>query len=139
MARPRRRHAGSPITLTDWSLDGKFLYYMKQDYSASYARNPSIGSLWRSPIGGGDEIRILESLIARSFEVVEDGIYFTAPGQSADTLLQFYTFATKKTTLIGAFKKPVGGLIDVSPDRRSILYTQLDEAGGDLMLVEGFR
>jgi hypothetical protein len=27
----------------------------------------------------------------------------------------------------------------VSPDRRSFLYTQSDEAGTDLMLVENFR
>jgi hypothetical protein len=27
----------------------------------------------------------------------------------------------------------------VSPDRRTILYVQYDEAGSDLMLVENFR
>jgi len=121
------------------SRDGTFLYYTKYDEAKAYLKNDPIGGLWRAPIEGGDETRILESLNSRAFEVVEDGIYFFAPGRSGETLLQFYTFATKKTTLIGAFKKPVGGLIDVSPDRRSILYTQIDEAGGDLMLVEGFR
>ena len=29
--------------------------------------------------------------------------------------------------------------LTVSPDSRTILYTQLDETGSDLMLVENFR
>ena len=31
------------------------------------------------------------------------------------------------------------GVLTVSPDGRTILYTQLDETGSDLMLVDNFR
>jgi dipeptidyl aminopeptidase/acylaminoacyl peptidase len=136
---------GPPIQVTQKggfraleSPAGKFLYYMKSDDLLSYTKNDLIGGLWRMPIEGGEEVRILESLKPRAFEVVQEGVYFFAPGRSDETLLQFHAFSTKKTTLIGVLEK-VGNHLDVAPDRHSILYTQIDEAGGDLMLVEGFR
>jgi Tol biopolymer transport system component len=111
------------------SPDGKFLYYPKGGQATG---------LWRAPISGGEEARILDAVAGRAFDVVEDGIYFMAPG-GPGTLIQFYSFATKKTTLIDTIEKPVYLYLDVSPDRRSILYTQHDQQVEDLMLVENFR
>jgi Tol biopolymer transport system component len=62
------------------SEDGAFLYYTKTD---------QVSGLWRLPLAGGEETRILESVKARSFALVPDGIYFFAPAPSGGTLLQF--------------------------------------------------
>ena len=64
----------------------------------------------------------------------------TASGSS----IQFLSFATNKIRAIANFDKPLdnpGGFggVSVSPDGRRILYTQFDQAGGELMLVENFR
>ena len=53
--------------------------------------------------------------------------------------IRFYEFATRKIQKLLTIERPVHLAIAVSPDGRTILYTQLDEAGSDLMLVENFR
>jgi hypothetical protein len=88
---------------------------------------------------GGEEIRILQAIKARSFTVVKDGIYFFAPGPFRKTLLQFYQFATAETITLGTIEKPVFLYMDVSPDGHSLIYSQLDQRVADLMLVENFR
>ena len=60
------------------------------------------------------------------------------PDEKGHTDLTVYEFATGKTSKIRTMERPVGELT-VSPDSRTILYTQLDETGSDLMLVENFR
>jgi hypothetical protein len=53
--------------------------------------------------------------------------------------LRFYSFATGATTEIAVIDRQVGSVITVSPDGRSLLYSQSDEGHSDLMLVENFR
>jgi hypothetical protein len=48
-------------------------------------------------------------------------------------------FATGAIELIASIEKPVSSGLAVSPDRRWILYSQVEQAGSDLMLVEHFR
>jgi Tol biopolymer transport system component len=114
------------------SFDGKTLYYAKSRKAAS---------LWKVPVEGGEERQVLESLSYWSnFAVVEQGIYFIARSESAaGSPIQFFNFATKKIRPIAATEKPVHLGVSISPDNRWILYSQLDQAGSDLMLVENFR
>jgi Tol biopolymer transport system component len=112
------------------SPDGKYLYYTKND---------QVSGLWRAPVEGGEETWVLEAVTARAFDVVEDGIYFLAPFRAKETWLQFYDLATSKTIPLRAIEKPVYLYLYVSPDRRSILYSQTDQVAQDLMLVPNFR
>jgi Tol biopolymer transport system component len=128
---------GEPIQVTKKggfgtaeSVDGATLYYTKTD---------QVSGLWGMPVSGGDETRILEAVKARSFAVAKDGIYFFAPGPSGGTLLQFHNFSTGRATTLGPIEKPVFLYLDVSPDRRWLVYSQRDQQVEDLMLVENFR
>jgi serine/threonine protein kinase/WD40 repeat protein len=114
------------------SPDGKFIYYV---------RNTAGGfSLLRVPTEGGEVQQILDSLVRPSFVVVNDGIYFMPRRDpKSGYSIQFLNTTTGKTRRIAAFEKPVGNSLAVSPDRRWILYTQYDQAGSDLMLVENFQ
>jgi hypothetical protein len=47
--------------------------------------------------------------------------------------------ATQNTAVRRGESSQTDFAIAVSPDGRTILYTQLDEAGSDLMRVENFR
>jgi eukaryotic-like serine/threonine-protein kinase len=113
------------------STDGKSVYYTKSD-------GPS--GLWEIPVEGGEETQVLASVDQRAFAVVDEGIYFISKSSSSsDYLIQFYSFAGGKIKPVATIQKPVSFGLTVSPDRRWILYTQEDQLGSDLMLVENFH
>jgi Tol biopolymer transport system component len=124
------------------SYDGKFVYYSRE--------NVRVSSVFRAPVGGGEETKILDAVPPHNFKVVEDGIYFTSPEKGSENQffefatrrlrpeIQFLEFASGKIRPVMVTGKPGVGLA-VSPDGRSILYTQIDRPGSDLMLVENFR
>jgi len=115
------------------SPDGKFLYYQK-----GY---PESCSVWRMPVGGGEESKVLDSVhCAGRWALGGQGIYFFAkPDEKGQSDIRFYEFATGRISKILTVEREVQDWIEVSPDGRTILYTQIDEAGSDLMLVENFR
>jgi Tol biopolymer transport system component len=113
------------------SSDGQSVYYIKGGYS---------GGLWKVPVSGGEESQVLPSVFNRAFSLVNDGIYFIpAPGADRKSSIQFLSFATAKVKTVAPMSAlPFEGL-SVSPDGRSLLFSQFDDAKSDLMLVENFR
>ena len=130
--------SGEPIQVTQdggfgafESTDGKFVYYMKDDQITT--------SLWKVPVGGGEETEVLESVYNRNFSVTPQGIYFI-PAPDTDEpdrsfLIRFFDFATGRATTIHSLPPGVRASqgLTVSPDGRSILYTQVDQSQSDLI------
>jgi Tol biopolymer transport system component len=114
------------------SPDGQFVYYIKAD--------DWDGELWKMPVSGGEGSKVLPSVIFRCYSLVNEGIYFIpAPGPGAKPSIHFLSFATGKVKTVAMMSaNPFEGL-SVSPDGRSILFTQFDQTDSDLMLVENFR
>ena len=113
------------------SPDSKSVYYTKGEWS---------GPLWKMPVSGGEESQVLPSVVFRAFSVVTDGIYFIpAPGADGKSYIQFLSFATGKVKSVAPISGPPHEGLSVSPDGRSLLFSQYDEAGSDLMLVENFK
>jgi hypothetical protein len=129
---------GDPVQVTTQggfaafeSPDGNFLFYAKSRDSTS---------LWKVPKQGGEESQVLESLSYWSnFAVVPQGIFFIPSDSTGGRSVQFLSFATGNVVRVATIQKPVYVGLAVSPDGRSILYSQIDQAGSDLMLVENFR
>jgi hypothetical protein len=92
------------------------------------------------PTDGGEETQVLESVDQRAFAIVHEGIYFI-PSQNAskESSIQFFSFADGRIKPIATIEKSAGGSLAVSPDSRWILFTQADQSGSDLILVENFR
>ena len=117
------------------SSDRKFLYYCKFD----------VAGLWRIPVNGGEESLVLDQPKEGYWgywAVVDRGIYFIDPETKPHATIKLFSFATRRVMQIAAIeKKPYPGIpgLAVSPDGRWILYTQLDQSGSDIMLVENFR
>jgi len=124
------RHGGD---VAQESPDGKFVYYERGW--------PAQCSVWKVPVGGGEEVKVLEPTHPYAgWTVVKQGIYFFRPpdGRGCSDLC-LYTFATGTTSKILTIERNLGYRIAVSPDERTILYGQRDQAGSDLMLVENFH
>jgi Tol biopolymer transport system component len=115
------------------SPDGKYIY--------SVGNSPDGPTLVRTPAGGGKTELVIDSIInGDAWTVVEDGIYFVKkPGPGSGYSIQFLNTSTGVVHQIADFERPVWGRLSVSPDRRWILYTQTDQEGSDLMLVENFH
>jgi hypothetical protein len=95
--------------------------------------------------GGGEETPVLDVRGAgywRYWTVQRDGIYVVTATDASRPLVEFFSFVTGKTRELASLEKPImtttPGLA-VSPDERWLLYTQVDQSGSDLMLLENFR
>jgi hypothetical protein len=121
------------VDLPHESPDGKFVYYSKG--------HPGPLSVWRLPVEGGEATKVLDGVHPEAlWTVARDGIYFfTEPDEKGHSDLSICEFATGKIQKILTIERPVTWYVDVSSDGRTILWTQVDEAGSDLMLVENFR
>jgi eukaryotic-like serine/threonine-protein kinase len=116
------------------SFDGKFVHYTK------------LGStgIWEVPVEGGEETQLLKYGRQGLWALTEQGIYFGEMSSSAAPVLKFYRFATHQVETFKEFSKetifdPEATAFSVSPDGQWIIYTQLDQAGSDLMLMENYR
>jgi Tol biopolymer transport system component/DNA-binding winged helix-turn-helix (wHTH) protein len=121
------------------SLDGKYLYF---------AKGPSQPGLWRRvliPATTAREEPVLASLRDwNAWTLSSHGIYFfdvsdwPEPTHGTKTLLKFFNLDSKQIYQLAVLGKPASGM-DLSPDGRRLIYTQVDRIDRDLMLVENFR
>jgi Tol biopolymer transport system component/DNA-binding winged helix-turn-helix (wHTH) protein len=115
------------------SPDGKTLYYCH--------KLPEKG-IWKMPVEGGPGVQVTGpySPPVCGLEVTADGLYYTpAPESPNQYSVAFFSFSTGKSRPVVITDRPIGILaLSVSPDQRYILYSQSDQSGSDLMLVENF-
>jgi Tol biopolymer transport system component/DNA-binding winged helix-turn-helix (wHTH) protein len=130
---------GSPVQVTRnggvyaiESDDGRFLYYSKEE-------EPGI---WKMPLNGGEETRILDQPKGwSSWALVRGGIYFVNSSNPSNGRIEFFDFITRETTAIFSPEKPslrIGSLA-VSPDGKSLLYDRIESLDAYIMLVKNFR
>ena len=119
------------------SPDGQYVYFVR--FTEGKFR------LWHMrPDGGGESmVDAMPALRSDGFEwwPSESGIYFYLD-TGIKTELDFLDLRTSRIHRIYTFDKPPdawGGGLSVSPDGKWLLYSQIDEAARDLMLVENFR
>jgi Tol biopolymer transport system component len=131
------KHGGSEASE---SFNGDFVYYAK----------PESPGIWKVPVAGGDEVQILDQ--GGSWALNDEGIFIrineatiastgvVSPNQRAPAI-KFYNFATGQLSVIREFSKDTKMIFgfSVSPDGEWILYTQVDQSGSDLMLMENYR
>jgi Tol biopolymer transport system component/DNA-binding winged helix-turn-helix (wHTH) protein len=113
------------------SADGRFLYYIKLE-------TPGV---WRMPLNGGTETRILDQPTGWNWwnwAVAGGGIYFFGANAGGKLGVNFFDFSSRKTTSLSTAKEFSLGLA-LSSDGRSILYVQHEWANSSIMLVNNFR
>jgi Tol biopolymer transport system component len=135
--------AGEPVQLTRDggfaplpSADGRFVYY---------AKGPTTAGLWRVPVDGGAETKVMDDLQVSfwgQWAATDAGIYFMSSRSKDQGGIQFFSFVTGKVKHIFTPEKPPDPWTDglaVSPDGRTILYTQVDQRTTNIMLAEHFH
>jgi Tol biopolymer transport system component len=132
-------NGGTPVQVTKnggvfaaESADGRFLYYSKFE-------SPGI---WRMPLNGGEEIRVLDQPSGDDWwdwALTRGGIYFFDQSNSGTkTGVKFLDFATGRKVSIANADRSCCGLA-LSPDGRSILYAHDEPPESSIMLVKNFR
>ena len=93
--------------------------------------------LFRNPVQGGQETRILPALRSfASFAVASRGIYFAPDAKT----LQFLDLATGKVSTLTVLETPLwDGSLSVSLDEGYLVRAQPGRRMADLRLVENFR
>jgi Tol biopolymer transport system component len=116
------------------SADGKYLFY---------AKGRTEPGLYRMPVAGGEETLLLERLKAGYWGYwapARDGIYFAdVPRAGESPGIYFYRFHDRRIKLIAKIDKPLvigDSAMALSPDGQTLLYTQVDNSGADIMLAE---
>lgn len=114
------------------SVDGRFLYYCKYEH----------GGIWRMPVGGGPEDKVLSDIDGGgwpNWALSRDGIYFLMFGKLPDASIEFLDFASGKTFPLWKLEKEPGWGLSLSSDGKSLVYLQNEFAESDIMLVKNFR
>lgn len=120
-------------TLAMESLDGKQLYFPSKFGDAKMMMLALEG-----PGGKPEEVPGMPKISDETqWTLVPEGIYFSP--QDSPRSICFYDFATRQTRQIFIVEKDLAAGMSVSPDRRYMLYSQIDGGNADIMLVEHFR
>jgi hypothetical protein len=89
---------------------------------------------------GRPKTKLIEAVHpAGGWTVGLNGIYFAVPDANGHSEIRLYEFATRRINKILTVERNIEHKIALSPDDRTIFYTQIDETGSDLMLVENFH
>jgi hypothetical protein len=110
------------------SPDGKWLYFIRQSATRQ---------LWRVPRSGGTEEKLVEGVMARAFDPVEDGVYYIG-SRDGVLALRYLRLSEGTVSTVQRMEKSGYDTLTVSPDRRTIVYPQRDSRHADLMLIESF-
>ena len=113
------------------SADGRFLYYSKFEE----------WGIWRMPWGAGKKNAFwigpgsTTGLTGHSPEMVFTSSIIADNG----AVLEFFDFATGKTTTVLTSNRPQSVGLAVTADGRSILYVESELEESSIMLVKNFR
>jgi Tol biopolymer transport system component len=112
------------------SPDGKHVFYTKTTERG----------LWSLSLASGEESKVASDTVGfQCFAVGKRGVYFERSGGSSRFVISYMSFSDRIARDVTTIAAPVGDGLTVSPDERSIVYSQIDHSGNDLFLVENFN
>jgi eukaryotic-like serine/threonine-protein kinase len=117
------------------SPDGSRLYYAKYDAPG----------IWTVPVNGGEE-QPVHDLPPTGYwgywGIGRRGLYLVNPEAKPRPAIELFDLATRRVTRIAEMERqPIQWTsgFSVARDERSILYSQWEQSGSDIIMVEGFH
>jgi Tol biopolymer transport system component len=136
--------AGGPLTQLTPAVasfaalapDGKALYYITDGPGAT---GGGVRQLWRTALPGASPELLLADLVPpdwNNWVPVESGVYYMHRRKGQAPSIEYLDFPTRKTRTVYELQKPPawGGGMAISPDRKSLLFTQVDRDGTSLFV-----
>jgi Tol biopolymer transport system component/DNA-binding winged helix-turn-helix (wHTH) protein len=112
------------------SPDGKQIFYTK-------TTEPGF---WMLSLENGTESKIAPNTVGfECFAMGKRGVYFERKAEGPGFVISFMSFSDHAVRDVATINVPVGDGLTVSPDERSLVYSQIDQSGSDLFLVENFK
>jgi len=134
-----RPQGGSPLQVTTnggvygvESVDRKFLYFSKFETTG----------IWRMPLPGGQETRILDVPGGSdwyNWTLARNGIYVLNRWAEPKEAIEYFELATGKTKKVLAPDRRVDFGVMLSPDERLLVYAQNDVYQSNLVLMKNFQ
>jgi Tol biopolymer transport system component/DNA-binding winged helix-turn-helix (wHTH) protein len=119
--------------------DGKYVYYTKW----------TTGGIFRVPVEGGEEVKIVENPPADAWgywSLFDDGVFYLAPDKTSTTIpywIEFFDFAKETSTRVAPIRHHLFTLdagFSISRDRTWMIYRGIEkDAETRLMIMENFR
>lgn len=129
---------GEPVQITHNS--GYAAFETPDGKSLCYTNNDGPATLKMISLDRPDEEKTLvDPLQFRTFAVTRQGIWYISMPEHGRRCLRFRRFADGSTRTVAEIDRPVSWGLTVSPDGRDVLYSQVDQSGSDLMLIDNFR
>jgi len=127
--------SSNPGMTAQESFDEKAVYFTDE---TDLGRHVRVAKISEPQVANESIVEGMPSMWSTDlWTVVQGGIYF-APEDSPRSI-HYFDFNTKQVRHIFDVEKDFDGGLSVSPDGHWILYSQVDEHGGDILLVENFR
>jgi eukaryotic-like serine/threonine-protein kinase len=125
--------------------NGGFAAFESPDGSRLYYAKFEAAGIWTVPVNGGEE-QPVHDLPPTGYwgywGIGHRGLYFVNPEAKPRPAIDLFDLATRRVTRIAEMERQpmqwTSGF-SVARDERSILYSQWEQSGSDIMLVEGFR
>jgi eukaryotic-like serine/threonine-protein kinase len=118
------------------SKEGSLIYY---------AKGRNLPGIWKVPVAGGEESIEVPQLRAGhwgNWALTDDAILFTLPLQPDGASVELHNLATRTLRRLAIINKDLpfsDSGFAASHDGNVIVYSQVDQAGSDILLLEGFR
>ena len=93
----------------------------------------------KMPSAGGPERQVVSDVWLRAFAPGRDGVYYIQKSGSQTAAIRFLNEETGVVRQVQALTKPLWSFLSISPDEQFVLWTQADQYGSDLMMIENFR
>jgi Tol biopolymer transport system component/DNA-binding winged helix-turn-helix (wHTH) protein len=122
------------------SADGRWVYYtwLSSEARPNSGMVPGAGSVWRIPADGGDAEQMLSHVPEMLWALTGEGIFYGVE-EANGVAIHFKKFDSPDSTIVGVLDTPLYPFMNATADGRSLLVTQIDRQGSDLMIVEDFR
>jgi Tol biopolymer transport system component len=129
---------GEPVQVTrngghtaDESPDGAWLYFTHDE--------STLTALMKMPSAGGPETQVVAEVWLRAFAPAMHGVYYIRKDGPKNAAIRFLNEQSGVERQVQALTKPLWSFLSVSPDEQFVLWTQADQYGSDLMMIQNFR